>query len=70
MGLKPGEKLERLGPIRVVSVRREYLCLITTCDVIKEGFPGMSRYDFVKMFCEHMNCGPRATVTRIEFEYL
>lgn len=68
MGLKPGERAEVYGHIRVVSVRRERLRAITPTDVAREGFPDMSPLGFVSMFCEHMGCDPEAEVTRIEFE--
>jgi hypothetical protein len=78
MGLKPGEKIERLrGPIRVTSVRREPLSEITRlpaygrqeCDY--EGFPDHSPASFVDMFCRsHKDCEPDSVVTRIEFEYV
>jgi len=71
-GIKAGE-LKRLGVIEVVSVRRERLSVL--CDSLpygeeecrREGFPKMAGKDFVEMFCSHMNCGPHAEVTRIEF---
>lgn len=75
MGLKPGEKIVRLGRIRVVSVRREpleamYNSIYGKEDAIKEGFPDESGSGFVGMFCRHMHCDPRTCITRIEFEYL
>ena len=70
MGLKPGEKIKKLSQIRVVSVRREPLKLITMEDVLAEGFPGMYPDEFVLMFCGHMKCDKDTIVTRIEFEYL
>lgn len=72
MGLKPGEKIQRLGAIRVVSVRIERLDQIIDepNGTEREGFPGMTGEDFVAMFCRHMKCKPNHDVTRIEFEYL
>ena len=70
MGLKKGEKPERLAVIRVVSVSREELCLCTTADAAREGFPDFKGWEFVAMFCEHMQCDATAMVTRIEFEYV
>lgn len=68
MGLKPGEKIERLGYLQVVSVRRERLDAITYEDVRREGFGGWLPERFIKMFCEsHKGCKPDSTVTRIEF---
>jgi len=67
MGLKKGEHPVVLGVIEVVSVRREPLMTITTDDVVREGFPGLRPYEFVKMFMAHMGCRPDDDVTRIEF---
>lgn len=69
MGLKPGEKIERLGLIRIIGVRRHVLMLIHQADVVKEGFPDMSSEAFIKMFCKHMKTHRYRMVTRIEFEY-
>ena len=80
MGLKPGEKIERLGQIRVVDVRREPLNLMETEGVppnkygydeaAKEGFPQMSGSQFVSMFCEHMGGSRDQEITRIEFDFV
>lgn len=76
MGLKKGEKVEKIGsPIRVVKVSRERLEAIDneeygTAESQREGFPEMTGYEFVTMFCEHNGCAPDAVVTRIEFEYV
>lgn len=71
MGLKKGEKVERLGPIEVLSVRRERLDAITKRDVIREGFPEMSVLEFIAMFCRHQpDTMPDTEVTRIEFRRL
>lgn len=70
MGLKKGEKPERLGQIRVVDVRREPLDgPYSMRESIREGF-AFSWPEFVAMFCEHMGGDPSQEVTRIEFEYL
>ncbi len=70
MGLRPGEKLNRLGLIRAVKVWREPLCDITMDDVEREGFPGKDCKWFIEMFCREMGGRPYQRVTRIEFEYL
>lgn len=78
MGLKPGEKLEKLrGPMRVVSVRRESLWKMWLepsygwAECIREGFQQMTPRDFIDMFCaSHKGCQRDSIVTRIEFEYL
>ena len=76
MGLKLGEKVEKLNVIRVVSVRRESLerMLLEPAygqdECIKEGFSDLTPEQFVSMFLKHnrkMNI--RDSVTRIEFYY-
>jgi hypothetical protein len=67
MGLKPGEKIERLGAIEVVSVSRIPLYCMDVGECRREGFPGMAPSEFWQMFCEHMGGGPDQIVTRIEF---
>lgn len=78
MGLKPGEKIEKLGgPVRVLSVRREPLHRITDdaknygrYECVREGFSDLSPAQFVSMFCAtHKGCTPGTEITRIEFEY-
>lgn len=69
-GLQKGEKIVKLGQIRVVDVRREQLRKITEDDIKREGFPDMNWLEFVRFFCKHMGTKPHAEVTRIEFEYL
>lgn len=70
-GLKPGQKVQKLGPpIRIVSVRQEPLDRITQADVVREGFPGMTPNDFLQMFLEkYPSRRPMDEVNRIEFEY-
>lgn len=76
MGLKPGEKIELLGQIRVVSVRREPLSKMLhnkrygKAEAVKEGFSDMNGERFVAMFSKNMGCPWSEMVTRIEFEYL
>lgn len=68
-GLKKGEKIVRLGPVRVVSVRREPLNAIDQDDCDREGFPDWTPDQFVAFFCQFNACAPDAIVTRIEFRY-
>lgn len=76
MGLKPGEKIERICQIRVVDVRREPLDYIEMApdfggdECAKEGFPSLTGMQFAEMFCEHMGGDVDQEVTRIEFEYI
>lgn len=69
-GLKMGEQVDVLGIIEIVSVRRERLNEITDADVIAEGFPAMTRQEFIEMFCRNMKCEATDFVTRIEFKYV
>ena len=74
-GLKPGEKAEIFGVIRIVSVRREPLSdllrpMYGVADISREGFPNMSPWDFIKFFMDANDCSPEQEVTRIEFEHL
>lgn len=70
MGLKRGEKIERLCLIEVVSVRAEPLNAITQEDVIREGFPNWTPKDFIDFLVKHYRCDPSASVNRIEFKYI
>jgi hypothetical protein len=67
MGLKAGERHERIAMIRVVSVRRERLDTITADDVRREGFADMTPEEFIEFFCKANKCPPTTIVTRIEF---
>lgn len=71
-GLRKGEKVEVICQIKVVSVRREWLSNVTTVDVRREGFPHMTRWDFMCMFLDahKIPWGTDPEVTRIEFEYI
>lgn len=70
-GLKRGEKIVKLGVIRVVSLSSERLDAITQEDVILEGFPEMTPAQFVDMFCKsHKGCTPETIINRIAYEYV
>lgn len=77
MGLKPGEKVEKLGPpVRVVATSRVMLRMMTDhpeygrAECIREGFPHLTPEQFVSMFCAtHKGCTPETVITRIEFKY-
>jgi hypothetical protein len=66
-GLKPGEKLQRLGAIYIEGVRFEQLSAITKREVEREGYPDMKPAEFIENFCAKMGCRPSDTVTRIAF---
>ncbi len=70
MGLKKGEKVKRLGMIRIVSTRRERLGAMAGSDLVLEGFAHMSLAHFVGMLCAKYKVSPDEPVNRIEFEYL
>jgi hypothetical protein len=70
MGLRRGEKVEELGTIEVVSVRREPIDAIHEADVAREGFPEMSPREFVAMFCRTFRMKPRQRITRIEYRFV
>ncbi len=70
MGLKRGEKVNRLARIRIISVRREPLNAITQADVVAEGFPGWTPDKFVQMLVDKNGCDKATECNRIEFEYL
>lgn len=69
-GLKKGESISRLGPIEIVSVKKEPLDAITQEDVEREGFPDLRPSEFVSMFMNHMKCPQWQEVNRIEFKRL
>lgn len=72
MGLKKGEKLNKLHPFRVVSVTAEPLSAIRDYpnDCEREGFPEMAPDEFIAMLTKHSGRPEHAIVTRIEFEHL
>jgi len=69
-GLKKGEKVEKIRPVRITKVRREKLQRIPKNDLTLEGFPDMSKWGFIDMFCKMNKCERWDEVTRIEFKYI
>jgi len=70
MGRRPGEPLDRITDVEVVSVRREPLNAITGADVAAEGFL-MTPAEFTAFFCAtHPRCTPDTEITRIQWRYL
>jgi len=70
-GLKKGAHVETIGgPIRVVSVRRELLGAMPADDCAREGFPELTREEFIALFARTHRCTGDDVVTRIEFAYL
>jgi hypothetical protein len=72
MGLKKGEKVQKIGPpIRIVSTRRELVGEVTDAEIAREGFPSMSRGEFIRLLTADFRKATGTTpVNRIEFEYL
>ena len=69
MGLKKGEKIKKIYPIQIVSVRVEPLNTISIEDVMREGFPYLSIKGFVEMFINsHKGCKHDTIINRIEFK--
>jgi hypothetical protein len=82
-GRKPGEPIERLAEVMVVSVRREPLCAVAGPyafdqnggtiwpEVIAEGFPDMHPNEFMlRFFIDAQGIAAMDDVTRIEWRYL
>lgn len=72
MGLKRGEKIKRLGMIKIISIRDEPLNAITKSDCVAEGFPDYDPENFIDMLQDHYggDIKPDTIVNRIEFEYV
>jgi len=74
MGRKPGEPLERICDVEVVSVRREplYLCIIDwEFERLREGFPDLTAQEFMRRyFTDAQGITASDSVTRIEWRYL
>lgn len=69
-GLKKGEKVEKIRPLKIVNVDLQQLLTITKEEVKREGFPGRNPEWFTQMFCQLNQCSPYVLLTRIEFEYI
>lgn len=77
-GRKPGEPLERLAEVEVISARRETLSLLRDDllgygrrEVEREGFPGMTPGEFItRFFIDAQGISEDEFVTRIEWRYL
>lgn len=71
-GLKKGEKVVKLGVIRVVDVRREPLFAIIRepFGADREGFPELTAMQFMHRFCGGARCSKTDEITRIEFEHV
>lgn len=67
-GLKRGEQIKRIRPIRVLSVSEEPIQNITLCELRLEGIGGYTPAQFVEMYCEANKCEPDDLCRRIEFD--
>lgn len=70
MGLKKGEKVQKIHVIRLTSVYSERVNAITQDDVIKEGFLDWSPEDFIAFYCKAHRITPAELCNRIAFEYV
>ena len=76
MGLQKGESPEKLAILRVVKVDREPLNMMSLVErygdreAVREGFPHLEGWEFVRMFCRNMGVKDTQLVTRIEFRYV
>lgn len=71
MGLKKGEKVNKICQIRIISTKAERLGDMAESDLTKEGFPDMTVTEFVDMFMDsHKHTNPFSIINRIQFEYL
>jgi hypothetical protein len=70
-GLKKGERVKPIVPLRITSTRAETLDSVTQEEVDREGFPGLSPAEFITNFCAtHGGCSRTTTINRIEFEFV
>lgn len=76
-GRKPGEPIERVAEVEVVSVTREPLLALLMDEtyglheVEREGFPGMDPHDFVNnYFVLAQGLAIEDEITRIEWRYV
>ena len=69
-GLRKGDKIEKIRPIEIISINRQCLFDISINDVALEGFPFLSTWAFVEMFCDLNKCNRHDFVSRIEFKYI
>ena len=70
--LRAGAEAERLANQAIkLSNRREPLCNVTLADVAREGFPEMTRFQFMALFGA-INPKSHSTtiVSRVEFKYV
>lgn len=72
-GLKKGDKQVEIGPIKVLSIRREPLSKIADYppdEVGREGFPELDAEAFIQMYLDLNGGTPDKRVKRIQFEHV
>lgn len=75
MGLKKGQKVQRMHPLRVVSTTPEPLRELVdhedygASEMVREGFWDYSPMDFCEMYIKHNGGGLDTLRNRIEFEH-
>lgn len=76
MGLKKGQKVEAIGEIIISCHRREPLQRMIDepeygrHECALEGFPHLTPFEFVAMFCAHNIVTPAYAPNRIEFRHI
>lgn len=70
MGLKKGERPQKISLVIVTHAWREPLNAIDQSAVIREGFPEMTPPEFVSMFSKNMRCAGDEIITPIRFLYI
>lgn len=70
MGLKKGEKVNKLCQIEIISCKNISLSPMSYAECSREGFPDMHPSEFIQMFRKEMKCGLNSRVNRIEFRYI
>jgi hypothetical protein len=75
-GLRKGERVKPICLVRVVRVEVQELYKVEDlghAEMVREGFPDLTPWQFIVMFAKANNLGESAgfaAVNRIEFEYL
>lgn len=72
MGLKKGERMQKLAVLRILKTTREPVAAIMEYpdDAAREGYPKLSASEFAARFCALTKSRLATIVTRIEFEYV
>jgi hypothetical protein len=69
--LRAAERIVRMTPAEVVSVRHGPRSVIAAEDVAVEGFPDSTSSELIDFLCPtHAGCNRDTEVTRIEWRYL